>query len=322
MENNTQVSTGELVRARNWSDYVGQEQLKSRLLTHIGAAAKADRTLDHMLLVAPPGAGKTTLAALIADELCDPFYSIMMPMDLKEFTYFCADWRGGIVLLDEIHRASTAFQEAMLSALDDGELALTSGSKVSVRHITFIGATTEPQNIIKPLWDRFLVKPRWDDYSDEEMGGIVAGMARRAGVAMPDDVAQGLARATGGTPRIAGSLVVACRDLLETDQDASVDSILSLAGIDRDGLSERHIDYLKALKELGGVSGLKNLCTLMQYSAAVLEELERLLLHRGFVRLERSGRTITSAGMSKLPDITIPPSNADRRATGRARLAA
>lgn len=316
------LSTGELVRAQAWDDYVGQATLKGRLLTHIRAAVETERMLDHMLLVAPPGSGKTTLAKLIADEIRDPFYAMMMPMDLREFVYFCGDWKGGIILLDEIHRASKAFQEALLPALEDGELALSSGSRVSVRHITFIGATTEPQGIIKPLWDRFLVKPRWNDYSDSDMAQIVAGMAARAGVAMPPEVAQGLARATGGTPRVAGSLVVACRDLLDTGQDVSVGSVLELAGIDCDGLSERHIDYLKALTELGGISGLRNLCSLMQLSQSVLEELERLLIRRGFVRLEAKGRSLSAAGRAKIPEISVKPSFGDRRAAvGRARVA-
>lgn len=315
-------STGELVRAKTWDSYEGQPRLKSRLLTHIRAALAADRLLDHMLLVGPPGAGKTTLAYLISEEVRDPFHAMMMPVDLKEFVYFCADWGGGVLFLDEIHRASKAFQEALLPALEDGELALTSGSRVSVRHITFIGATTEPQGIIKPLWDRFLVKPKWDDYADDEMAAIIAGMARRAGVLMPHDVTLGLARATGGTPRVAGSLVVACRDLLDSGQEATVDSILDLAGIDCDGLSERHIDYLRALLELGRVSGLRNLCSLMQLSQSVLEELERLLIRRGFVRLESRGRTLTRAGELKVPNERVEVELSTRRATyERARLA-
>lgn len=315
-------STGELVRAKTWATYEGQPRLKSRLLTHIRAAETAERMLDHMLLVGPAGAGKTTLAALIAAEIRDPFHAMMMPIDLKQFLYFCADWPGGILFLDEIHRASKAFQEALLPALEDGEMALTSGTKISVRHITFIGATTEPQGLIKPLWDRFLVKPRWDDYEDADMRAIIAGMATRANVVMPADVADGLARATGGTPRVAGSLVVACRDLLDSGQEATVDAILDLAGFDRDGLSDRHLDYLKALAELGGVSGLRNICSLMQLSQTVLEELERLLIRRGFVKLEAKGRSLTSAGHAKIPERSVKPEPAVRRSpTGMARLA-
>lgn len=317
-----QLPTGELVRAHAWDEFEGQRELKGRLLTHVRAAYEKDRMLDHMLLVAPPGSGKTTLAELIAHEIEDPFHRMMMPMDLKEFVYFCGDWKGGILLLDEIHRASRAFQEALLPALEDGELSLTSGSRISVRHITFLGATTEPQGIIKPLWDRFLVKPRWDDYTDEDMARIVVGMAARANVAMPADVAEGLARATGGTPRVAGSLVVACRDLLDTGQEATVDSVLALAGIDSDGLSGRHLDYLKSLNELGGVSGLRNICSLMQLSQSVLEELERLLIRRGFVKLESKGRSLTRTGRDKIPAISIKPSFADRRqGRSQARLA-
>jgi len=295
------MSTGERVRAQTWEDYVGQERLKQRLVTHIGAARAEDRAMDHMLIVAPTGSGKTTLAGLIAMSLGDKFAEFMMPMDLKKLVYFIGDWEGGVILLDEIHRAPTKFQESLLS-IEQGYISVSPESRVSTRHITFIAATTEPHKVIAPLWDRFLIQPQWEDYTDEEMAQIVSGMAHRAGVPMPDDIAHGLARATGGTPRVAGTLVVAYRDLLVTNQPATVDAVLYQTGRDHDGLSDQHLVYLRTLRDLGGSAGLKNLCSMTQLPPQQLEVLERLLQKRGFIRLESTGRELTHRGWTKLPN--------------------
>lgn len=299
----TPLSTGEQVRAHSWDQFVGQETLKRRLMTNITAARKAHRMLDHMLLIAPPGSGKTTLATLVAEQMNQDFADFMMPTDLKRFLWFVREWKGGVMLLDEIHRAPKPFQNSLLS-IEQGYIENSAGRQISTRHITFICATTEPQLVIKPLWDRLPLKPKWEDYSDEEMTGIILGMAKRAKVTIPDEIATGLARATGGTPRAATKLVVACRDLASTGQDVSVDSILEQTGVDADGLTDQHLDYLTSIDALGGQTGLTNLCSMLQLSASVVEELERLLIRRRLVRLESSGRTLTRAGELKVPNQT------------------
>lgn len=310
----TPQSTGELVRARCWDDYIGQTHLKERLRIHIQAAIADSRELEHILLVAPPGSGKTTLAQLIAAELRDPFHSMMMPVNAKDFINFCIEWAGGVLLLDEIHAAPKAFQEMLQTAIEDGYLQTASGRRVTVRHITFIAATTESEKVIAPLWDRFLIKPEWEPYSDAEMGEILTGMAARAGVDMPATVARGLARAAGGTPRVAGSLIVACRSLIAIGREPSVAAILDLAEMDKDGLTSRHMSYLRALAELGGSAGLSSLCSLLQLSQTVVEDLERLLIKRSFMRKDGSGRHLTEQGWAKVPEVSRKRTFAERRA--------
>lgn len=290
------TTTAETVRARTLSEYVGQEKLVSDLHIQINSAIDRKAPLDHIMLVAPPGYGKTTLAAIIADELGDPFLRLKPPFSEKTFFYQMVEFGRGIVFLDEIHNAKRPFQEMLLHALEEGSIGID-GDGYNVATSTFILGTTDPHKVIPALRSRAFFSPRFAEYSDDEMATIMSGMADRMGVVIPADYLPILARAAGGVPRTASKFVVACRDILEPE---SCEQILRYAGYDADGLSERQLEYLETLRMLGDQSGLRNICSMMQLSADQIEELERLPIRRKYIRLTPQGRMLTTAGITKV----------------------
>ncbi|MER3451270.1 MAG: Holliday junction branch migration DNA helicase RuvB, partial [Thermus sp.] len=48
------------LRPKTLDEYVGQEPLKQKLRVYLEAAKTRGEPLDHLLLVGPPGLGKTT----------------------------------------------------------------------------------------------------------------------------------------------------------------------------------------------------------------------------------------------------------------------
>lgn len=290
------------LRAKDWSDYIGQDNLKRRLKTQIASAIAQKRPLDHVLLAGEPGFGKTSLAGIIAHALRDPFESFVCPVKPKALSSFFRSWEGGVLLLDEIHRFSKAEQENLLSVLEDGFLQMPNGTKVDVVLTTIIGATTEPHKLIPPLYDRFLIQPRFEDYSDDDMALIVISMADHLGIYIEFDLAYELGRATGGVPRNAKRFVRAIEDLEATNGDGEWDvpAVLDLTCMDPDGLSDQQIDYLRFLSDLGGNAGLTTLATHLNLHPTLVQQQERLLIKRGLIVYGERGRELTTEGNRKV----------------------
>jgi Holliday junction DNA helicase RuvB len=72
------------LRPRRLKDFTGQPKLKENLSIAIEAARHRGEAMDHVLLYGPPGLGKTTLGAIIAEELEVAFQQTSGPVLQKK----------------------------------------------------------------------------------------------------------------------------------------------------------------------------------------------------------------------------------------------
>src|SRR5690625_3302862 len=102
------------LRPTAFSDYIGQKKVKENLHIFIEAAKMRGEALDHVLLYGPPGLGKTTLAAIIANEMGVEFRSTSGPAiersgDLAAILSSLEP--GDVLFIDEVHRLPRRSEE-------------------------------------------------------------------------------------------------------------------------------------------------------------------------------------------------------------------
>lgn len=291
------------LRPQDWNEFIGQERLRERLDISIQASlARGDR-MDHVFLNGPPGSGKTSLAAVVAARLRRDFKSVVMPLADNALRSLIMQ-NHGVVLLDELHRASKKQQESLLTFVEDGVLMTASGYGVENPELTVIGATTERGKIIKPLYDRFKIKPEFDPYTDDEMGAIAFGMLQKVGLDDRYDMefAISLGMAAGGVPRNVASMVSAIRDLIDSGVNdyPDLDDVLDANDVTYDGLTRLHVSYMVTMVKNGSAGlGMKPIATQLQASEDMILEIEGLLFQRGYINYTKSGRVLTPAGWKR-----------------------
>lgn len=280
---------------QSWDAYVGQEKLKERLQVKIDAALDRMDALGHILFAAQPGQGKSTLGRLVADNMGVPYSSMDMPVKWKSLQkVFMEAEMHSVIMLDELHRLPKREQENLLPVLNEGTIQMDNGKRLRLpSRISIFAATTEIQDIIKPLRDRFHFIARFEDYSDEDMAQIVARMAVKVDLSPSEDECMIFGRASASTPRQARNIILTARDLGSTDPD----EVLEMVGITRDGLTEDHIEYLLALNQIGGRAGVENLSNMTGQPKDVLVDLEKLLINKGFIIYGAKGRELVMEGM-------------------------
>lgn len=308
-------STVELSLRPEWlKQYIGQRKVKDNLNIFIQAAKMREEPLDHVLLYGPPGLGKTTLAAIIANEMGVQFRSTSGPAiersgDLAAILSSLEP--GDVLFIDEIHRLPRSVEEVLYPAMEDFFLDIVIGTGPSARSVridlppfTLIGATTRSGLLSAPLRDRFGVLGRLEYYEQEDLCQIVERTADIFRTDIRKEAANEIAGRSRGTPRIANRLLKRIRDISQVAGEEEISLVsttraLEMLQVDDAGLD--HIDH-KLLKRIiddfkGGPVGLDTIAATIGEESQTIEDVyEPFLLQIGFIQRTPRGRVVTPKG--------------------------
>jgi len=302
------------LRPRKLNEYIGQDKVKENLSVFIQAALKRGEALDHVLLYGPPGLGKTTLAAIIANELGVNFRVTSGPAiersgDLAALLTNLSE--RDVLFIDEIHRLSHSVEEVLYSAMEDFALDIVIGKGPSARSIrldiapfTLVGATTRAGALAAPLRDRFGVIERLEYYKPDALVEIIKRASEILQIPIDDHGAEEIARRSRGTPRIANRLLKRVRDFAQVDGRGTItadiaDKALSRLEVDKAGLDRTDRRMLDTMiqKFGGGPVGLDTIAAAISEEPDTITDVyEPFLLQMGFLMKTPRGRVVTRAG--------------------------
>lgn len=237
------------MRPRNLDEFVGQEEIlgTGKLLRR---AIESDRLFSSIILWGPPGTGKTSLAAIVANRTQSHFATLSAVLagvaDIRDVVAGARERRAlhnqrTILLVDEIHRFNKAQQDALLPHVEDGTIVL-------------IGATTENPyfEINSPLLSRSrvfqfraLTTGETIDLLRRALSDPERGYGARQ-VEITDDALEHLAGIAGGDARTALNALELAVESTTPDAGGSVHINLTVA---QDSIQRRALRYDRASDE-------------------------------------------------------------------------
>jgi len=306
---------------------IGQHPAKRKFEFYIKAFEKTG-IVPNIMLTAPKGAGKTMLARAFARNLIMP--NTMEPKKYIELN--CATIKNlrqfvemimipymqnedATFLFDECHMLPKDVTMALLTITNPNKHNSNTfsyeGSDIEIdfKKLTFLFATTEPQEVFHALIDR-MERIDLDDYSYDELGQILLLNTEKIKFS-GDIVSKHIAPALRGNGRAAQKMATNIKSYVsqhntKTFKLSDWNELCRILDIMPHGLNKIELRYLRTLHREGTVR-LYNLAAKLQMTrAAIQSDAEIYLQKLNFIDVSTHGRALSNDAklmFEKNPDL-------------------
>ena len=293
---------------------IGQHPAKRKFEFYIKAFERTG-IVPNIMLTAPKGAGKTMLARAFARNLIMP--NTMQPKRYIELN--CATIKNlrqfvemimipymqneeATFLFDECHMLPKDVTMALLTITnpnkDNFNTFSYEGSDIDIdfKKLTFLFATTEPQDVFHALIDR-MERIDLDEYSYDELGQILLLNTEKIRFS-GDIVSKHIAPALRGNGRAAQKMATNIKSYVAANKTKTFklsdwNELCRILDIMPHGLNKTEHRYLRTLHREGTVR-LYNLAAKLQMTrSAIQSDAETYLQKLNFIEATNNGRQLT-----------------------------
>lgn len=292
-------------RPTSFSQFIGQEPIKSVLATAIDSAQKRQGQLWHILFSWPSGFWKTTMASIISKQLGTQikiitWYALSKPSELVSVLNSLEN--GDILFIDEMHRLKPTIEEVLYIAMEDFviDMVLPEGwnLRLPINPFTLVGATTKPESLSQPMKNRFVYHFHFMEYTQQEQMVILQHYLELYQLSYEKDLLPIFVRKIAPVPREIHNFVIKMRDFVVSKKIQKLtlrgwEEFLEHVQIDDGGMMPIHRKYLETLSDADRPLGVKTIAVQLGVSEKTLEEdIEPLLLRLGKIEKSSKGRLL------------------------------